>query len=62
MHAAGIQFHHSIFIREPTQSDSIVVRVVFLRFADLNGDVESIGTVEKFVDTRLRSSGCLCAW
>jgi hypothetical protein len=42
MHATGIEFYDSLFVREAAEPDSVVVRIIFGAFHDAEGGVERV--------------------
>ncbi len=47
VHAACIEFHHAILVRQPTQSDAIVVGIILLRLSHVDTSVQRVGAIEQ---------------
>ena len=45
MHAAGVEFNHTLFVGKAAESDAIVVRIIFRAFHDAKGGVQRIAPV-----------------
>ena len=53
VHARGIQFDHAIFVRQPAETNGLVIGVIFLRLADQGDSVESIAAAAQQVVGRI---------
>jgi hypothetical protein len=45
MHAAGIEFHHALFIWQPAQSNAVLVGVILRSFYDLERGIERVAAI-----------------